>query len=144
MSRDFYWCEHRHGITFRYHIRLFWERPKWILWNIWNGLKRWLRGEKVWDFDLDLKTSRGNTQCYCDGSMTDFSVRLFGIGFWTWCSRDKVKRPCICDKICWLASPESHWDDAVDYGLDRLRAEFAGDKWALEAIDIMQQGSGVV
>ena len=104
-----------------------WENPVRQFW-------RWLTspGHNYYHysrpFGVRLRTIHGfHHVCYCrTGTTTEFNVEFFGSAVRCSLSRDITPRPCSCDKIGWLLSPDCHADEIDEYGADKLRAEFPG------------------
>lgn len=103
--------------------------------NPWHSFLFWWRAarHKPRHFSppvsVSLRTFHGHQHvCYCrSGHTTDFRAGFFGCSVWVSLSRDCTKRPCSCDKITWLLSPDDHPDEIEEAGgLDKLRAEFPG------------------
>lgn len=89
------WCHD--GVRKRLMIRA-WNRFSWRL--LWRAItdQRLYCGER---FECRVKSRTGiNDYCYCPaGVCTELRLRCLGMGLWISYSRDRVKRPCVCDTV---------------------------------------------
>lgn len=108
---------------------------KWLirLWapsslqSIWWNLSCWLSHGFPRPFEFSMRTIPGLTNCYCPyGSTTEIHAVLLGFGCWAWLTRDRVRRPCLCDKTLWWLHPDLHDEEIAEYGRERFSAEFPG------------------
>ena len=134
MSRDYsrFWTNR--GIHYHLLIRR-WGRPGLLWWHLRAAFRRlWLDRPDGCAFgEFWLRTWHASSSvCYCPtGNTSLLRLEVLGFGMQLWLGRDWTRRPCHCDQILWLLSPDNHWDEIEEYGPAKLRAEYQ-DLWKEE------------